>query len=72
MKYKLIGENNFLEPVETVLENRGIKDIEAFLKPKAKDAIHYSKLNNIHKAVDLIIKHIEEGGELFIQVDSDP
>lgn len=72
MNYKLIGENNFLDPVETILKNRGIKDVEAFLKPKANKVIDYNKLNNIHKGVETLVKHIEEGGELFIQVDSDP
>lgn len=72
MNYKLIGENNFINPVETILRNRGIKDVEAFLKPKVKNTIHYSKLNNVSRGVETVIKHIEEGGELFIQVDSDP
>lgn len=72
MKYRLIGENNYMQPVDTILQNRGINDFEAFLKPKANCIIHYSKLNNINKAVETLIKHIEKGGELFIQVDSDP
>lgn len=73
MKYRQIGEYFELDnPIETILANRGIKNIEQFLCPTADNEIHYSKLNNIHKAVETIIKHIEKGGELFIQVDSDP
>jgi hypothetical protein len=73
MKYQLIGENDFLNnPIETVLHNRGIQDIKKFLKPSRDNEIHYSKLININKALETIIRHIEKGGELFIQVDSDP
>lgn len=72
LKYQLVGNNNYFNPIEAVLENRGIKDIERFLKPSKEDTHHYSKLINIHRAVNVLIKKIEEGGELFVQVDSDP
>ena len=72
MQYKLIGNNDYSNPIDEVLTNRGIVDKNSFLKPTVKNTIHHSKLVNIHRAVECLMKHIKEGGELFVQVDSDP
>lgn len=72
MKYNLIGKNNLLSIKETVLRNRGIDDIELFENPSPKSVIHWSKLKNIKKAIDCLIKRIQGGDKLFVQVDSDP
>lgn len=72
MKYELIGKNNLLSPIETVLRNRGIEDIQSFLHTSEKDIIHWSKLRNIDEAVDCLLKHIEIGSKIFVQVDADP
>lgn len=68
MKYKLIGNNNYIMPMETVLQNRGIDDVELFLQAQNDASVtdHYSKLNNIDKAVDCLLKHI--GGDRNIRV----
>jgi single-stranded-DNA-specific exonuclease len=71
MRYELIGNNNFLEPIETVLENRGIEDIQSFLSISNQDVIHWNKLNNIEKAVDCLLDHVKKGSKIFIQVDAD-
>ncbi|AZV43584.1 hypothetical protein BAOM_2975 [Peribacillus asahii] len=71
MKYKLIGENHFMNPIETILRNRGIDDIQSFLHTSEKDIIHWNKLRNIEKAVECMISHIEKKNKIFIQVDSD-
>jgi single-stranded-DNA-specific exonuclease len=71
MKYELIGKNNLLSPIETVLRNRGIEDIQSFLHTSEKDVIPWSKLRNIDEAVDCLLKHIEIGSKIFIQVDAD-
>lgn len=47
-----------MSPVDTVLENRGIKDKERFLNPSKEDEIHYSNLKNISEAVELLNDHI--------------
>lgn len=72
LKYKLIGDNDVFNPIETVLKNRGVNDIPKLLKPTKKDCISPLKLINIKRAANTLIKHIEKGSELFIQVDSDP
>lgn len=60
--------------VESVMENRGIKNLERFLEPNSSDEIHYSKLNNIYEAVKLF-KKIEQKDKAVINialiVDSD-
>ena len=72
MKYELIGRNNFLNPIETILYNRGINDVERYLNASAKDVIHHSKLKNIDKAVELLISKVKRGGlKVFVQVDAD-
>jgi single-stranded-DNA-specific exonuclease len=71
VKYQLIGKNNLLEPMGTVLRNRGIEDIQSFLNISEKDIIHWSKLRNIELAVDCLLEHIKKDSKIFIQVDSD-
>ncbi|GIN22538.1 DHH family phosphoesterase [Siminovitchia fordii] len=71
MKYEVIGKNNLLNPVETILNNRGIEDIQSFLNVSDKDIIPWHKLRNIDKAVECLLKHIQNKNKLFVQVDSD-
>lgn len=71
MEYKLIGKNNYLNPIETILKNRGIEDIQSFLNISEKNVIHWSKLKNIDKAVECLLKHIKNNSNIFVQVDSD-
>ncbi|MGD7046966.1 single-stranded-DNA-specific exonuclease RecJ [Rossellomorea marisflavi] len=71
MKYELIGENDYLNPIETVLRNRGIEDIQSFLSTSEKDVIHWSKLKNIVEAVECLLKHIEKESKVFVQCDPD-
>lgn len=72
MKYELIGQNNYLDPIKTILTNRGIEDIQSFLNIKDNVIIHWSKLVNIGRAVECLMKHVANGGKIFIQVDADP
>ncbi|MGG0667860.1 DHH family phosphoesterase [Lederbergia citrisecunda] len=55
----------------TVLDNRGIKDAERFLKPSASDVIHYSNLKNIERAVELFIRHTGRNSTIVVLIDSD-
>jgi single-stranded-DNA-specific exonuclease len=71
MRYELIGKNNILEPIDTVLKNRGIEEIQSFLHTSNKDVIHWSKLKNINEAVECLTKHIENKSKIFVQCDSD-
>jgi single-stranded-DNA-specific exonuclease len=71
MKYNLIGENDYTDPIEQILNNRGVKDKDKFLHPSQKAEIHYSKLKNIHKAVACLLEHIEKEDDVYIQPDAD-
>jgi single-stranded-DNA-specific exonuclease len=72
MKYELIGKNDYLiDPISTILNNRGIEDIERFLNLDESVTYDWRLLNNIGKAVDCLLGHIKEKSEIFIQVDSD-
>lgn len=71
MRYELIGKNNYINPINTVLENRGIEDIQSFLDISEKDVIDWRKLRNIEVAADCYIDHLKKESKVFIQVDSD-
>lgn len=72
MKCELIGKNDYLNPLETILTNRGIEDIQSFLNVSEKNVVHWSKLKNINEAVECFLQHIKKDSKVFVQVDSDP
>lgn len=73
MRYKLIGSNDYLiEPIKTVLENRGVKNIKNFLKVDQNVINHWNLLKNINEAVECFLQHIKKESKIFVQVDSDP
>lgn len=72
MAYKLIGNNDYnFNPLSTILKNRGIENPKSFIDVNQSAVIHFSKLNNIDKAADCLIKHLENKNKIFVQVDSD-
>jgi single-stranded-DNA-specific exonuclease len=71
VEYRLIGKNNYLDPINTILKNRGIEDIQSFLNIDEKVVIHWSKLKNIEKAAECLFSHIKNNNKIFVQVDAD-
>jgi single-stranded-DNA-specific exonuclease len=72
MRYKLIGVNDYLiNPIKTILNNRGITDIDKFLNLDESVINDWRLLKNIEKAVDCLLAHIKAGSNIFVQVDSD-
>lgn len=72
MKYKLIGNNDYLiNPIITVLNNRGVTDTDKFLNLTIKDTHDFHKLKNIDAAVDCLLYHIKQKNTIYIQPDSD-
>lgn len=71
MKYQLIGDNNYLNPIETVLKNRGVTDISSFLNASKDNVVHWNKLKYIDKAVECLLNHINKNDKIFVQCDSD-
>lgn len=72
MKYKIIGKNDTYHPLEQVLKNRGIKDIETYLHIKKEVVIRWNKLKNINRAIECYIHHLKKDSKIFVQIDSDP
>ncbi|MED0754684.1 single-stranded-DNA-specific exonuclease RecJ [Bacillus amyloliquefaciens] len=72
MAYKLIGNNDYnFNPLFTILKNRGIENPQSFIDVNQSSVIHFSKLDNIDKASNCLIKHLENKNKIFVQVDSD-
>lgn len=73
MNYKLIKNslNDINNPQKTILLNRGVKNWQQYLNLN-KNCIHdYYLLDNIKKAVDCFVSHINSGTRIHIIVDSD-
>lgn len=74
MKYKLKTNkkiDDIFDIKEYILNNRGIINIESFLNPKEMDCISYTKLNNINKATEKLLYHLNNDGKICIVVDCD-
>ena len=73
MQYKLIGMKNdyLINPMQVILNNRGIENIDEFLNVNKSHTYHYSLLKNIDKAVDLLLTHLNKQDIIYLQVDSD-
>ena len=76
MEYQLIKPllpNENLTMVERVLSNRGImpKNIEHYLNTTDEDIIEPKAIDNIEDGAKMLIKHISQGDDVLIQIDSD-
>jgi len=71
MKYKLIGSNNRNDIVGTVLQNRGIIDVDAYLNcTRSERKEDWKLLNDIDKGVELFDKHFQNRDKMVILVDN--
>lgn len=73
MKYKLIENslNDIHNPIKTVLQNRGIQDVDTYMHLNDNVINDYHLLENIDKAVECLINHIENNSKIQIIVDPD-
>lgn len=62
-----------LTAIEQVLANRGIKpeNIEHYLNTTNKDILDPKLIMNMREGATMLIKHINQGNKILIQVDSD-
>ena len=70
MKYRCdlpINENY----LNTILKSRGITDIEEFLHPTKDNLLSPYDLDNIVDGAKLLIRHIDQGSNILLIVDSD-
>lgn len=73
MKYKLIQNslNDLTNPIETVLRNRGIENVEEYLTLTNAVVQDYSDLENMHEAVQCFIDHYDAQHKIIVMPDSD-
>lgn len=72
MKYKLIGSNNKNDIVGTVLRNRGIIDVDAYLNcTRSERKEDWKLLNDVDRGVELFDKHFQNRDKIAILVDND-
>ena len=74
MDFKLIkNSRKDLSTVETILTNRGIKieDIPSYLSANDDAILDRKLIDNLVEGVDLLLKHLNAGNKIFLQVDSD-
>lgn len=73
MKYKLIGTNDKNNIKETILTNRGVKDIKNYLNLTDKCLLNYSDLgDNLQIGLEMLKDAIKRNIMIYIIVDSDP
>lgn len=65
------GAENVEGIIESVLKSRNIKDVNHFLNPVFDDLLPIEDLSNITKALDIIIRGIEDEKRFSIFYDSD-
>jgi single-stranded-DNA-specific exonuclease len=73
MRYRLIegSLNDISNPQKTILTNRGITDIETYLNLDDNVLNHFNTLDNMNKAVECMLKHINNNSSIHIIVDPD-
>ena len=73
MRYKLIegSLNDIYNPIETVLKNRGIVNVQQYLNLEESVVQDYNDLNNMQEAVQCFLKHYEAQNKIIVMPDSD-
>ena len=71
LQYKLIGNNDTNNIIGTVLKNRGIEDYLNYLQINTVNDEEYKGLDNIDRAVECFISHIENNDDIGILFDTD-
>lgn len=73
MKYELIDGslNDLNNPIETVLKNRGIDDVEQYLNLDGSVVQDYNDLDNMQEAVACFLKHFEQRDKILVMPDED-
>lgn len=70
-KYEVLGQVRFGNELEDILRLKGVTDIKSFLNPTVENTESELLFNNIEKARDVLIKHIEKNSKIDLVVDCD-
>lgn len=71
MKYRLKGHFS-KEPEQALLDilsDRGVKDIESFVRPTSENENSAYDLDNIEEAAEKLLYHLQEDNDIAIVVD---
>ena len=73
MKFKLrkIYPTNPNTALEAILKDRGVKDIENFLAPTERCELNPYDLDNIERAAEMLINHLNKDHKILMIVDAD-
>lgn len=73
MRYELIKDslNDIDNPIETVLKNRGIENVDEYLNLDESVIQDYNDLSNIQEAVQCFLKHYDAQDKIIVMPDSD-
>ena len=70
-KYDVLGHVRYGNELEDILKLKGITDIHSFLNPTIKNTESELLFDNIEKARDICVKHINAGDDIDLLVDCD-
>lgn len=70
-KYEVLGQVRFGSELEDILRLKGITEINSFLNPTVKNTESELLFNNIEKARDVLVEHIEKNSVIDLVVDCD-
>ena len=70
-KYEVLGQVRFGNELEDILKLKGITDINSFLNPTVENTESELLFNNIEKARDILVEHIEKNSVIDLVVDCD-
>ena len=71
MKLELINEVTFDDPIQQVLHNRGIDDLDRFFNINWSCVQHPTFLDNMNEGAQLLYTHLSCDNKILIIVDSD-
>ena len=73
MKYKLRNtySKNPSEALYDILRDRGVNDVENFIKPNKNCELNPYNLSNIDAAAELLLKHLRNNSHICLIVDAD-
>ena len=69
--YNVRGNLGLGNPINTILQNRGISNTGAFLNPSKKNMENAHLLDNIDLAVDVFLNHMNKGSTVTVLQDCD-
>lgn len=67
----MLGQVRFGNELEDILRLKGVTDTKSFLNPTVENTESELLFNNIEKARDVLVKHIEQNSKIDLVVDCD-